>query len=113
MDSLRRMAAKVDAQNAGDPAYVPLVGNEDAPAFRAALDLVFKGVEPAQRLYRAAAARVAAGEEGLNYPSPMRGGGHAKHGGGRPAGSPVLSMYCTPPHSAEGHPTALGEELGG
>ncbi|MCC6925313.1 malate synthase G [Novosphingobium sp.] len=45
MDSLRRMAAKVDAQNAGDPAYEPLTGNEDAPAFRAALDLVFKGVE--------------------------------------------------------------------
>jgi malate synthase len=45
MDSLRRMAAKVDAQNAGDPDYLPLVGNEDAPAFRAALDLVFKGVE--------------------------------------------------------------------
>ncbi len=45
MDSLRRMAAKVDAQNAGDPLYEPLVGNEDAPAFRAALELVFKGVE--------------------------------------------------------------------
>ena len=45
MDSLRRMAAKVDAQNAGDPLYEPLVGNEDAPAFRAALDLVFRGVE--------------------------------------------------------------------
>ena len=44
MDSLRRMAAKVDAQNAGDPAYVPLTGNEVGPAFRAAIDLVFEGV---------------------------------------------------------------------
>ena len=44
MDSLRRMAAKVDAQNAGDPAYFPLTGNEVGPAFRAAIDLVFEGV---------------------------------------------------------------------
>ncbi len=41
-----RMAKKVDAQNAGDPLYRAMSGNEATSlAYRAARDLVFKGVE--------------------------------------------------------------------
>ena len=44
-ESFARMAAKVDGQNAGDPAYQSLVANPDGAAYQAALELVFKGKE--------------------------------------------------------------------
>ncbi|WCT74802.1 malate synthase G [Sphingomonas naphthae] len=59
--ALTRMAAKVDAQNAGDPLYQPMAGREaESLAFQAARALVFDGVtqpngytEPLLHAYRA------------------------------------------------------------
>jgi malate synthase len=42
-DTFERMAAIVDAQNAGDPDYRPMAGNDRSIAFQAALDLAIKG----------------------------------------------------------------------
>ena len=44
--ALSRMAKKVDAQNAGDPAYKPMAGREkESLAFQAARALIFQGAE--------------------------------------------------------------------
>jgi malate synthase len=43
-ETFKRMAAKVDKQNAGDKAYTAMTGNEKGAAYQAACDLVFKGL---------------------------------------------------------------------
>jgi malate synthase len=68
-----RMAAKVDAQNAGDPLYQPMTGNSDSIALRAARALIYEGAsqpsgytEPLLHAYRQEAKLKAADARGTD-----------------------------------------------